>query len=79
MHVSPSNRSSKSAALRLLGAAQGEAVPAGPAGNQVTKWWRDGCEPLYYVVSPKVRARKEQSTLRTCYYAGSEQTWPPGQ
>ncbi len=25
-----------------------------PTGRQATKWWADGEEPIYYVVSPKV-------------------------
>lgn len=27
---------------------------ATPTGRQATKWWADGEEPIYYVVSPKV-------------------------
>lgn len=27
---------------------------AAPTGRQATKWWADGEEPIYYVVSPKV-------------------------
>ena len=27
---------------------------ATPTGRQPTKWWADGDEPIYYVVSPKV-------------------------
>ena len=29
---------------------------AGPSGRHFTKWWADGDEPLYYVISPKVCA-----------------------
>ena len=27
---------------------------ATPSSRQATKWWADGEEPIYYVVSPKV-------------------------
>ena len=42
-------RTRASAQLRMNGSGT-----ATPTGRQATKWWADGEEPIYYVVSPKV-------------------------
>jgi len=40
------------------GAGPGSGAAAGPSGRHFTKWWADGDEPLYYVVSPKARSMR---------------------
>lgn len=51
-----------------------QAQPAGPSGRPagVTKWWADGDEPLYYIVSSK--ARGVPSSLG-CAARGCNRAW----
>lgn len=40
--------------------APGQSASAGPRSSDFTKWWADGDEPLYYIVSSKVDDRAAQ-------------------